>query len=267
MPNEIILKSGLRLYYESDGKGLPIVCIPGWCYSTAVFERNLPELGKQCRALSFDPRSHGRSQVTDEGNDYTQQGRDLQGFLEAMQLTDFVLLGWSLGVYTIYSYVEQFGVQGIRAIIAVDESPKIIKEHADDWGEGLADEIAEIIDMAKTDFQGFFREYMAEGFVERPDPVLLDRFTRAATSLSPNAAATLLANAAQMNFCQTARELSAAVPVLNIVRQSWSAQAQQWITKNQPNAETKVLGNHLMLYEFPQQFNTYVQDFLANLNR
>ncbi len=262
MPNEIVLKSGLRLYFEDVGEGLPIVCIPGWCYSTAVFERNFPELGRQYRAISFDPRSHGRSQVTDEGNDYTQHGRDLREFLEAMQLTDCVLLGWSLGVYAIYSYVEQFGISGIRAVIAVDESPKIIKQHADDWGEGAADEVKAVVDMARADFREFFRGYMAEGFVNHPGDALLDRFTQVATAASSSVAAALLANAAQMDFCQTASKLAVRVPVLNIVRQDWSSQAQQWIAANQPTATTKVLGKHLMFYEFSKEFNACVRDFL-----
>ena len=267
MPNEIVLKSGLRLYFEDVGKGLPVICIPGWCYSTAVFERNLPALSRQYRAISFDPRSHGRSQVTADGNDYTQHGRDLQEFLEALQLTDCVLLGWSLGVYTIYSHVEQFGSNGIRAVIAVDESPKIIKQHADDWGEGLVDDVKSVVDMAGADFQEFFRGYMAEGFVNPPDDVLLDRFTQAATVVSPEVAAALLANAAQMDFCQTASELAAEVPVLNIVRRDWSSQARQWIAANQPTATTRVLGKHLMLYEFAEEFNACVQDFLAALSK
>ena len=265
MSSEMILKSGLKLYFEDYGKGLPVICIPGWSYTTAVFERNLPELSKQYRAISFDPRSHGRSAVTVNGNDYGQHGRDLRDFLDALGLQEFVLLGWSLGLYAIYSYIEQFGTEGIKGLVAVDESPKIIKSHADDWGEGMAEEIDDVVNMVRSDYQGFFREYMAEGFVNRPSDDLLNRFTLAVGSLSPTSAAGLLADAATRDYSRIASEVATEIPVLNILREDWSSQAQIWIKLNQPATAIKVLGGHLMLYEFAEKFNAHVFDFLADL--
>ena len=265
MPNEMILKSGLRLYFEDFGTGLPVICVPGWSCTTAVFERNLPELSKQYRVISFDPRSHGRSAVTVDGNDYGQHGRDLRDFLDELGLQEFVLLGWSLGLYTIYSYIEQFGTENIKGLVAVDESPQIIKSHADDWGEGMAEEVNGVVNMVRSNYQGFFREYMAEGFINPPSDDLLDRFTLATGSLSPVMAAGLLADAATRDYSRVASEIAAEFPVLNILREDWSLQAQTWISLNQPAAAVKVLGGHLMLYEFAEKFNAHVFNFLADL--
>ena len=266
VPSKITLKSGLKLYYESFGEGLPVVCIPGWCYTTAIFEHNLPELGKQYRAISYDPRSHGRSVVSAEGNNYRQHGKDLRELLDVLEIGECILLGWSLGVYTIYSYVEQFGVERIKGVIAVDESPKIIKSSEGEWGEGLADEVDSVVNMARTNYLAFFREYMAEGFVECSDEAMLDRFTQAAASLSPDMAADLLADAAQQDYSQTAKKVAQAMPVLNIIREDWAPEALKWIAENQPSAITKVLGKHLMLYEFANDFNACVMDFLADIS-
>ena len=63
-----------------------MVFVPGSTMSGEVFERQLAELGSSYRVITFDPRSHGRSTVTAEGNSFTQQGRDLVAFLDALSL-------------------------------------------------------------------------------------------------------------------------------------------------------------------------------------
>ena len=55
------------------------------------------------------------------------------------------MVGWSLGVFDVLSYVESFGFDRISALVLVDESPTIIKTADDDWSEGSAEEIDGLI--------------------------------------------------------------------------------------------------------------------------
>lgn len=264
MSKTITLTSGVKLNYEISGSGVALLCVPGWAYSTEVFARNLPELSKHYQVYSIDPRSHGQSDVCNDGNNYEQHGRDLKEFIQGLQLKEFILLGWSLGVYSIYSYLQQFGFEGVKALIAVDESPRIIKASDNDWGEGSAEEISGLIEVVRSDsYLDFFRDYMAEGFVQQPDDELLDRFTQLASSLTPEVAADLLQDATQHDFVDIATNVALQVPVLNILREDWATEARSWIEKHQPTAETKVLGRHLMLYELADEFNSCVLNFLT----
>lgn len=265
MSNIVTLSSGLRLHYQSQGEGVPLLCLPGWAYSTEVFARNLPVLAQHYKVICIDPRSHGRSDVTTDGNDYGQHGKDLQEFISALNLTEFSLLGWSLGVYDIYAYLEQFGFEGVRAVVAVDESPRIVQQSDPDWSEGSQAEIDGLIELVDSDaYLGFFRDYMASGFVKPPEDELLDRFTKTASSLTPAVAAGLLKDAAGRDYTGVAAAAAQNVPVLNIVREDWSEAAQRWIGEHQPSASIQVLGNHLMLYEFADEFNNHVLNFLKD---
>ncbi len=265
MKDYIEIDSNLQIYYESNGTGTAIICVPGWAYSLDIFEHNIDALSKDYRVISFDPRSHGNSSVTEKGNTYLQQGRDLHRLLSFLEIKECVLLGWSLGVYAIYSYLQEYGFGGVRAIIAVDESPKIIKQSEQDWGEGVQEEIDGLIGLVDSDaYLGFFRDYMAGGFIEKPSDELLDRFTQKASSLSPKMAAQLLTDSTKYNFEQLARDAAQNIPFLNIVRESWAENALRWIEKNQPTSKVLVLGEHLMLHEFAEEFSKSVINFLAN---
>lgn len=262
MPNTIVLPSGLRLNYECHGTGTALLCMPGWGYSSELFARNLPVLSQHYQTFAIDPRSHGQSEVCVDGNDYGQHGRDLREFSQALELKEFILLGWSLGVYDLYSYLDQFGFEGVKAIIAVDESPRIIRRTEQDWGEGTKEEIEGLIEIIRSGYAEFFREYMASGFVNQPDDELLDNFTQIASSLTTEAAVGLLQDAAQQDYTQIAIQAAEKVPMLNIVRKDWADAAQRWIGEHQPKSTTKVLGGHLMLYEFAEEFNSCVLNFL-----
>jgi len=262
MTEQITLKSGLRVNFKRQGQGVPLICIPGWGYPLNIFDNNIEALSTSYQVIAYDPRSHGDSMITPQGNNYIQHGKDLHELIEALGIIKCVLMGWSLGVYTAYSYLREFGDSKVKALIAVDESPLIIKHHDGDWGEGSSQEIAGLLAVVQEQYLPFFKEYMKDGFEVAPSEALLDFFTAKASSLSTSSAVGLLRTASTLNFEQTARSISQKMPVLNIIRKSWEKEAMAWIEKNQPSAEIKVFGHHLMLYEFPDLFNKSVIDFL-----
>ena len=254
-----------KLYYQTAGSGDAVVFIPGWAYTTDLFEKNLPVISKEFKVVAYDPRSHGRSQVSEQGNNYLQYGRDLNKLIKSIELENVILLGWSLGVTTAYSYFEQFGMDNVQAFISVDETPTIIKRNDDDWGEGTQEEVQGLIDHVKSGvYLEFFREYMAEGFDGEAPEELLDRFTKHAESLSPEMAASLLEDAARRDYSEIAITVAEKMPVLQILRKDWSENAINWISQNQPSAQTEVLGGHLMVYEYADEFNKIVLEFIKS---
>ena len=260
-----IAVNGTGLYVEQRGAGPAVILIPGWAYTTEVFRHNAQALAGSYRVISYDPRSHGRSQPTGKGHDYIQHGRDLHSLIAALELREVVLAGWSLGAYDALAYLREFEFDKVRAFIALDESPRIVKDSEADWGEGSAAEVAGLIETVSGDgYLPFFREYMAGGFVEPAPETLLDRFTEYAATLKPEHAAALLRDAATHDFREFSAEVDSKLPVLQVVREDWSTQAVKWIRENQPRAELFVLGNHLMLMEYPAELNRRILDFLQS---
>ncbi|MCY4040240.1 MAG: alpha/beta hydrolase [Gammaproteobacteria bacterium] len=256
------LSDGTRIRFEEVGAGTPLVLIPGWACSLDVFEHNMPAFAEHFRVIAYDPRSQGGSDQTAKGNNYAQRGDDLHEILEALALPQVNLLGWSLGVYDVLTYLDRHGFDRVQSLVLVDESPKIIKQSADDWGEGEADEVAALIDTVRgPGYLSFFREYMAEGFDGEAPPALLDRMTETAAALPSTRAAALLRDASERDFSALCKEAAQKMPVLQIVREDWSAAARRWIEANQPSARIEVLGSHLMLAEYPDAFNSAVLSF------
>lgn len=264
----IQLDSGLQLYVEDGGQGEALIMVPGWAYSCEVFQYNAPLLAELYRCIRYDPRSHGRSQVTQQGNDYNQHGEDLHQLIEQLGLDKVHLLGWSLGVYDCLAYLQAFGSSKVKSLIMVDESPKIIRESANCWGEGSPEDIAGLIDIVNSEaYLVFFRDYMAEGYLGQAPSHLLDRFTELASSLNPGQAAGLLRNASEMDFRELLTQITKEIPSLIITREDWSENARAWVKEHSPQTQFEVLGGHLMLMEFPDKFNALVLKFLNHHNK
>ena len=76
--------------------------------TTSVFQRQLgyfhnhPEI----TFITLDPRSHGKTTITEEGNNYEQHGRDIHEFIEALGLKHVVICGWSFGTLAMLSYID-----------------------------------------------------------------------------------------------------------------------------------------------------------------
>ncbi|MGD9306222.1 MAG: alpha/beta hydrolase [Desulfobacterales bacterium] len=86
-----------RLYYESYGKGRPLVLMHSAWASHEWWQWQIPELSRAYRVYSFDARGHGKS--TPLGDIFSVAGftRDLEIFLQRLQIEEAVLIGWSMG--------------------------------------------------------------------------------------------------------------------------------------------------------------------------
>ena len=83
---------------------------------------------------------------------------------------------------------------------------------------------------------------------------------------TPNyAAALLIADYMFSDYTPEAKMIDGKIPVLNIVAESKAKAACTWLEKNAPHSEIVVLGEHLMLLEFPDQFNAAVEAFLEKM--
>src|ERR1700687_1597865 len=53
------LPDGLPLYYEDHGAGKPILLLPGWTVTTGFWQRQIADLSRDHRVLTFDLRGAG----------------------------------------------------------------------------------------------------------------------------------------------------------------------------------------------------------------
>lgn len=116
-------RDGLRLHYLEAGNGPDtIVFIPGWLMPAAVFRLQLESLGDQFRVLAFDPRSQGKSEIFNGEHSVAMRMNDMEDFLSAAGVKNYVLAGWSLGVLESLDFIARKPHGGLRGMIIIDNS-------------------------------------------------------------------------------------------------------------------------------------------------
>ena len=96
----------VSIFLEEDGKGNPVIFIPGWTMTTKFFKNQRNFFKEKFRYISYDPRGQGKSEKTKRGNTYATHADDLHGIIKTMGLKNVVLVGWSSGCATIFEYAK-----------------------------------------------------------------------------------------------------------------------------------------------------------------
>ena len=94
--------------------------------------RPLADAGYQ--VVSVDLRGHGNADHPSRGVTMERRGQDVARVLQALNLTDVLLVGGSMGGNTIWSYLSQFGAESLAGIVIVDQTPKML--NTADWPHG-----------------------------------------------------------------------------------------------------------------------------------
>lgn len=113
---------GVRLHYLEAGSGPPIVFVPGWTNPAWIWERQIDYFSKNYRVVALDPRSQGESEQVTEGLYPERRSQDIKELMEYLQLPPVVLVGFSMGVGEVLSYVDQFGTESLSGLVLVDNS-------------------------------------------------------------------------------------------------------------------------------------------------
>src|SRR4051812_31018604 len=88
----------IDLYYEDHGTGQPVVLIHGFPLNGASWEKQTPILlDAGYRVITYDRRGFGKSSQPTEGYDYDTFAADLKTLIDALDLRDIVLTGFSMG--------------------------------------------------------------------------------------------------------------------------------------------------------------------------
>jgi non-heme chloroperoxidase len=132
----VVTDDAVSLNYLDEGTGPAVVLIAGFCAPATTWmlqQKALVRAGY--RVLALDRRGHGASDAPTHGASMERHGRDIANFLSEVGVDEAVLIGGSMGANTIWSYVSQFGTDRVRAIVSVDQTPKMV--NSDEWPNGF----------------------------------------------------------------------------------------------------------------------------------
>ncbi|AJW41564.1 Non-heme chloroperoxidase [Rhodococcus sp. B7740] len=132
----VITDDAVTLNYLDEGRGQAVVLIAGFCAPATTWMLQQKTLvANGYRVLALDRRGHGASEAPTHGATMERHGRDVANFLSAVGLDEAVLIGGSMGASAIWSYVSQFGTERVRAIVSVDQTPRMVNSAG--WANGF----------------------------------------------------------------------------------------------------------------------------------
>ena len=129
---EFKTSDGLRLHYEDQGEGAPILCLSGLTRNSTDFDYVLPYLLGEHRVIRLDYRGRGRSQRAPNWDSYTipTEARDVLELLAHLGLDRVAILGTSRGGLIAMS-LALLAKERLDGVCLVDIGPEIAPEGLD----------------------------------------------------------------------------------------------------------------------------------------
>jgi non-heme chloroperoxidase len=136
------------IHYEDHGQGPPVVLIHGYPLTGNSWEkqeRMLLENGY--RVITYDRRGFGKSSQPITGYDYDTFASDLDVIMDTLQLTDAVLVGFSMGSGEIPRYLSKYGSDRVRKAALMGTIPPYLLK-TDDNPDGVDKSVFDQLKMA-----------------------------------------------------------------------------------------------------------------------
>jgi non-heme chloroperoxidase len=180
--------SDIDLYYEDHGSGKPVVLIHGYPLSGASWEKQLPVLlDAGHRVITYDRRGFGKSSQPTTGYNYDTFAEDLHKLVTHLKLSDFALVGFSMGGGEVARYLGKYGSKGVSKTVIVSGVPPFLLKTPDN-PEGVDGRVFEGIQKAVVaDRYAFFAEFFKNFY--NTDLLLGKRVSEQAVQASWNVAA------------------------------------------------------------------------------
>jgi len=117
-----LLLNNLRFHYRDwGGEGQPLVLLHGLASNARIWDLAAPLLARHFRVLALDQRSHGLTDPAEDGYDFPSIARDLQAYIETLDLEKPMLVGHSWGANTVLYYATTAPLPRLpAAIVLVD---------------------------------------------------------------------------------------------------------------------------------------------------
>jgi non-heme chloroperoxidase len=178
----------IEIHYEDHGSGDPVVLIHGYPLNGNSWERQERELlANGHRVISYDRRGFGRSSQPTVGYDYDTFAADLNALLEHLDLSDIVLVGFSMGSGEVTRYLGTYGSARVRKAALLGAIPPYLRK-TEDNPEGVDGEVFDQIKAAiATDRYAWFKDFFDNFY--NTDTLMPERISEQAWQASFNVAA------------------------------------------------------------------------------
>jgi pimeloyl-ACP methyl ester carboxylesterase len=158
MPN-VKLPTGVDLYYESHGRGEPLILVPSTAYSGEVWKPSQMPLAESLNLILHDPRGCGRSVVKQNVYTIEQMAADIVALMDYLNIPAAHLLGHSMGGRIALCLTQNFPGRVKSLIMAASGSGPAARSGAD-CIPGLPHRL--VVDLVEMGFEKFIRHEICD---------------------------------------------------------------------------------------------------------
>lgn len=270
-----LTSDGVRLRYQLQGEGRPLVFIHGWNGSGDDFRAMANRLAKKYKVLFYDQRGHGYSEHPEKIS-LKRLSQDLRELTESLQLKDCVFAGWSMGVMVIFSYLEQYGEDHLRGLILMDSTPKHLNDEV--WKGGLyegsysAEEVHGDISLIYDNLEAFEGKFLRKILPDFSDEQLSFltklRQQNPVPKASRDALAKLWKEMNDVDYRELVKDITLAVRIFRGEERSlFSLEPAQFMKKS--IKKSKLISfpgaTHLLVLEKPRQIKEEIERFMEEV--
>ena len=130
--------NGVDISYGDQGSGdVPILLVHGFPLDRRMWEAQVESLSSEFRVITPDLRGHGESQIVT--GPYTMEllADDLNGLLDALNLQQVALGGFSMGGYAVFSFYRKYA-ERVESLMLLDTRPQPDSDDAKKGREDMA---------------------------------------------------------------------------------------------------------------------------------
>lgn len=258
---------------DTGGNGRPVVLIHGWplsgeswAHQVAAFE------AAGHRVVTYDRRGFGRSDKPLTGYSYDTLTEDLHAVLEALDLNDVTLVGFSMGGGEVARYFTKYGAERLRSVVfAAAVPPYLLKTPGNPDGPLEATEAAKMTAGLTANQDTFYDDFTKNFFSVDGQLVVSEEERQTALTLAHQAfkpaALEAMASFANTDFREDLEKVT--VPTLVIHGDGDAVVPFEGSGARTHNAiagsELHVIagGPHGINASHPEEFNRVILEFLA----
>ena len=268
MPN--LLANDIRIYYEERGTGPAMVWAHGLAGTWQGWDEVMSFFQKSYRVIAYDARGHGRSEIPDRPEAYSQDimVEDMRGVLDALGITQAIVGGHSMGANVALNFALQYPERCLGVIPVGIGSGSSDPQWWQEWWGKLAD-LAEEKGMAA--FLEEMKKLPAWGSAFA-DPQMGEQISQTVLANSPKAIADTIRGVQKgrlsvFQLQPRLEKLSVATLVVMSEGDTPVVECSRFLAQHIPKATLEIIPakSHWTFTEEPEKFLQAVDQFVSRL--